>query len=96
MAAEMRFELLKTDLGFLECPEQMEVYLRSLLESADRFLTNRGVALKDERIEDDVLTAATAAWMYRARGAAEGADLPKNLSIQIRDRVCGKNMGGEA
>lgn len=94
MSAGTQLDLLKVDLGFLECAAPQEVYLRGLLTAADAFLTRRGVALTDGNVEDDILTASVAAWMYRARGTADRAQLPRNLDIQIKDRICARKMGG--
>ena len=95
MSAELQFDLLKVDLGILECAAPQEMYLRSLLTTADRFLRRRGVALEEGSTDDDVLTTSVAAWMYRARGTADRAQLPRNLDIQIKDRICQRKMGGD-
>lgn len=96
MSAGLRFELLKVDLGILTCADQQETYLRSLLASADGFLRRRGVAPAEGSEEDDLLVASVAAWMYRARGTTDRAQLPRNLDIQIKDRLCASKMGGAA
>lgn len=94
MSAGLRIDLLKVDLGILSCAEQQELYLRSLLTSAESFVRRRGVPLDDGSTDDDLLVASVAAWMYRARGSADRAQLPRNLDIQIKDRLCAAKMGG--
>lgn len=96
MSAGLRFDLLKTDLGLLTCAPQQELYLRSLLTTADSFIQRRGVPLDEGSIEDDLLVASVAAWMYRARGNVDRAQLPRNLDIQIKDRICEAKMGGNS
>ena len=95
MSADLRFEFLKVDLGILHCPEPQELYLRGLLASSETFLRRRGVPLETCSEEDDMLVASVAAWMYRARGTADRAQLPRNLDIDIKDRICHGKMGGD-
>lgn len=92
MSAGLRFDLLKVDLGILTCAEPQELYLRGLLTSAEGFILRRGVPLHDGSDEDDMLVASVAAWMYRARGTADRAQLPRNLDIQLKDRLCAAKM----
>lgn len=94
MPAELRFDLMKIDLGILTCAYPQEVYMRSLLASAEAFIRRRGVTISACSDEDDMLVASVAAWMYRARGNADRAALPRNLDIQIKDRLCQEKMGG--
>lgn len=92
MSAVLRFDLLKVDLGVMTCADQQELYLRSLLTSAEGFILRRGVPLNDDSDEDDMLVASVAAWMYRARGTVDRAQLPRNLDIQLKDRLCAAKM----
>ena len=39
-----------------------------------------------------MLVASVAAWMYRARGTVDRAQLPRNLDIQLKDRLCAAKM----
>lgn len=94
MSAGLRYDFLKVDLGLLNCPEQQELYLRGLLTSAEAFLSRRGIQLDAESDDDDLLIASVAGWMYRARGTADRAQLPRNLDIQIKDRLCHQRMKG--
>ena len=81
MSADLRLTYMMVDLGILSCADQQKIYLR-------------GVTLDDNSDEDDLLVGSVAAWMYRARGSADRATLPKNLDIVIKDRICHEKMGG--
>lgn len=94
MSAELRMTYMKVDLGILQCADQQDLYLRGLLTAAAGFLERRGVTLSEENDEDDLLVGSVAAWMYRARGTADRASLPRNLDILIKDRICAEKMGG--
>lgn len=96
MSTALQYELLTFEVGVIDCAEPQEKYLRSLLTAAEGFLRRRGVELDELSAEDDVLTAAVAAWMYRARGATDRAPLPRNLDIQIKDRICAGKMRARA
>lgn len=96
MSADIRLDYMKVDIGILNCAYQQEQYLRGLLHSAESFLRKRGVTIDENSDEDNMLVGSVAAWMYRARGNADRASLPRNLDIQIKDRICHEKMGGSA
>lgn len=93
MSADLRFTYMKVDLGIFTCNEQQELYMRALLTSAESLIKGRGVKITEDSDEDDMLIGSVAAWMYRARGNADRAMLPRNLDIQIKDRICHEKMG---
>ena len=94
MSADLRLTYMMVDLGILSCADQQKLYMRGLLTAANAFLRRRGVTLSDDSDEDDMLVGSVAAWMYRARGSADRATLPKNLDVMIKDRICHEKMGG--
>lgn len=94
MSADLRLSYMKVDLGILTCADQQDLYMRGLLTTADSFLRRRGITLAEDSDEDDMLVGSVAAWMYRARGSAERASLPRNLDILIKDRICAEKMRG--
>ncbi len=94
MADEQRLALFQTDIGLLQCAEQQEIFLRSILSSAVAFLTKRGVTPVDGDCNDDLLVASVAAWMYRSRTKGDQSGLPRYLDIQIKDRICAEKMRG--
>jgi len=69
MSAGLRIDLLKVDLGLLSCAEPQELYLRSLLTSAENFIRRRGVWR--------TMIPTTICWLRRwLHGCTVRADLP--------------------
>lgn len=82
--------LLKAGVGFFDSkiPEAMETYLESLLGAAESALAERGIYVHSGEINDDMLLAMYAEWLYRKK--ATGAGMPDMLRAEIRTRQVGK------
>ena len=84
--------LLKANLGYFgQIPEEVENYLRSLLNYAySRLAQTAGIHLQPGDLCDDQLQVMYAAWLYRKGG--EGAEKPPMLKEAIRDYQVSKAM----
>lgn len=82
--------ILKAGIGFFDSqiPEAMFAYLESLLSAADAQLAERGIVVYGGKIDDDMLLAMYAEWLYRKK--ASGAGMPNMLTAEIRTRQVGK------
>ena len=82
--------ILKAGVGFFntKIPEAMETYLESLLGAAESGLAERGIFVFPGEINDDMLLAMYAEWLYRKK--ASGAGMPDMLRAEIRTRQVGK------
>jgi hypothetical protein len=78
--------LLKAGVGFFDSkiPEAMETYLESLLCAADARLARRKIYICVGEIDDDMLLAMYAEWLYRKK--ASGARMPDMLREEIKSR----------
>ena len=85
-------QLLKANLGYYgDTPDEVEDYLRSLLEySHTRLAQTAAIHLTPGDLYDDQLQVMYAAWLYRKGG--EGAEKPPMLKEAIRDYQVGKAM----
>ena len=84
--------LLKANLGYFgQIPEEVEEYLRSLLDySYRRLAETAAIRLAPGDLYDDQLQVMYAAWLYRKGG--EGAEKPPMLKEAIRDYQLGKAL----
>ena len=77
--------LLKANLGYFgQIPEEVESYLRQLLDYSYRRLgRTAGIYLNPGELCDDQLQVMYAAWLYRK--GSDGAEKPPMLKEAIRD-----------
>lgn len=75
-------DLLKNDLGIIHT--KRDEYYYALLHSVNKELSERGIHLDMENIEDQMLLSDYAAWKYRNR--EKNVELAKNLKIRIMNR----------
>lgn len=78
--------LLKANLGYYDTvlPEAVETNLAALLESAKHQLLRAGVFLTNDSVDDAMLQAMYAAWLYRK--GKDGTAKPPMLQTEIRNR----------
>lgn len=78
--------LLKADLGYFgsALDPKVETYLSALLSTAEIRLTESGIVLDHDDVNDAQLQEMYAAWLYRKR--AEGTAKPPMLQMAIRNR----------
>ena len=90
--SDAAFSLLRANLGYYgELPEEIALYLRSLLDYAFvRLRETCGVNLMPGTLYDDQLQVMYAAWLYRKGG--EGAEKPPMLKEAIRDYQLSKAL----
>ena len=78
--------LLKANLGFYDTtiPDDLDTYLRQLLEYAHDDFARMGIHLKSGTISDDMDQMTDAAWMYRS--GVNGSGKNEMLKAIIRNR----------
>lgn len=86
--------LLKANLGYYDAslPDTVEANLSALLESAKQRLLRAGIILTDDSVDDAMLQAMYAAWLYRK--GQDGTAKPPMLQTEIRNRQVDSALEG--
>lgn len=87
--------LLKANLGFYgtAIPDELETYLKSLLQYANDDFSRMGIHLMPGVLKDDMDQMAHAAWMYR--NGVNGTGKNDMLKSIIRNRQIGNALTNE-
>jgi hypothetical protein len=81
-------EMLKIDLGITG--NAYDARLGQYLETARKQIEREGVTLTDD-IDDNQLTVAYAAWLWRRRDNMQG--MPRMLRYLLNNRIFAEKMG---
>lgn len=88
---ETILELLKIDLGISH--NKRDKYFTALIEAAKEELNRKGCNINVGAVDDQMLVVDYAAWQYRKR--IDGASIPNNLQLRIRNRIIRRRSEGE-
>lgn len=91
MYNEQALELFKLDLGIKN--NAKDDYFKTRIAAAQKELEEKGVYINCANVEDAMLIADYAAWIYRKR--QDDAPLPVNLKLRIKNRVIKRRAKGD-
>ena len=80
---EQALNFFKLDMGITQ--DKRDKYFTALIEAAQKELERKGILLDEKSIDDVILLADYAAWIYRKR--QEDIPISPNLQIRIRNRT---------
>ncbi len=85
MYTQTELTMLKVNIGRLDPPDDVLMYMQEQLRAAEEAFAEKGVEIDHASAKDRELLVSYAAWLYRSRGGE--SEMPRSLSYAKNNRI---------